>query len=91
LADGTSLLPFWSRIAGGWFDQAIDRKKILLWRRNEYIAFVVTRHPVNENRNATLAALNVHTKRLLNVAKREVLMPYLGSASSSKRQRTRWN
>jgi hypothetical protein len=49
LADGTSLLPAWSRIAGGWFDQAIERKKILLTRRNEHTTFFVTRHPVSES------------------------------------------
>ena len=49
LADGTSLLPFWSWIAGGWFDQAIERKKILLSRRNSKTTFFVTRHPVSES------------------------------------------
>ena len=50
LADGTSLLPIWSRIAGGWFDQAIKQKKILLTRRSEHTTFFVTRHPVSESR-----------------------------------------
>ena len=50
LADGTSLLPVCSRIAGGWFDQAIERKRILLTRRNEHTSFIVTRHPVSESR-----------------------------------------
>jgi len=51
LADGTKLLPIWSRIAGGWFDQAIERKKILLCRRNEQTFFFVTRHPVSESQD----------------------------------------
>ena len=49
LAGGTSLLPSWSRIAGGWFDQAIAEEKILLSRRNAHTVFFVTRHPVNES------------------------------------------
>lgn len=49
LADGTNLLPLWSRIAGGWFDQAIERKKILLCRRNDHTIFFVTCHPVSES------------------------------------------
>jgi len=51
MADGTKLLPIWSHIAGGWFDQAIERKKILLWRRNENISFFVTRHPGSESQD----------------------------------------
>lgn len=49
MADGTKLLPIWSRIAGGWFDQAIEGKKTLLFRRNEHTLFFVTRHPVSES------------------------------------------
>jgi hypothetical protein len=48
LADGTKLLPLWSRIAGGWFDQAFEGRKILLCRRNLHTDFFVTRHPVSE-------------------------------------------
>ncbi len=51
LPDGTSLLPFWSRIAGGWFDQAIERKKILLFRQNHKTFFFATRHPACESRD----------------------------------------
>ena len=51
MADGTKLLPLWSHIAGGRFDQAIERKKILLWRRNENTSFFVTRHPVSESQD----------------------------------------
>jgi hypothetical protein len=49
ISDGTKLLPYWSRIAGGWFEQAIERKKILLHYRNEQTAFFVTRHPAIES------------------------------------------
>jgi hypothetical protein len=49
MADGMKLLPIWSRIAEGWFDQAIERKKTLLSRRNEHTVFFVTRHPVSES------------------------------------------
>ena len=45
----------------------------------------------DKHRDATLAELKVEKKRLMSVAKREVLMPQLGSASSSKKSRTRWN
>jgi ATP-dependent Clp protease ATP-binding subunit ClpA len=45
----------------------------------------------DKHRDATLAELNIERKRLMNVAKREVLMPQLGSASASKKARTRWN
>jgi hypothetical protein len=51
LPDGTSLLPFWSQIACGWFDQAIERKKILLSRHNKNTLFFVTRHPVSESQD----------------------------------------
>ena len=51
MADGTKLLPIWARIAGGWFDQAIERKRILLCRRNEHTMFFVTRHPVSESQD----------------------------------------
>jgi hypothetical protein len=49
MADGTKLLPTWTRIAGGWFDQAIEGKKTLLWRPSEHTAFFVTRHPASES------------------------------------------
>jgi ATP-dependent Clp protease ATP-binding subunit ClpA len=45
----------------------------------------------DEHRDAILAELNIEKKRLLTVSKREVLNTQLGSASSSKRERTRWN
>lgn len=45
----------------------------------------------DEHRDATLAEVNADKKRLLTVAKREVVMPQLGSASASKKARTRWN
>ncbi|HKW29969.1 MAG TPA: hypothetical protein VJT54_11570 [Verrucomicrobiae bacterium] len=45
----------------------------------------------DKHRDETLAELKIEKKRLLNVSKREVLTPQLGSASSSKRERTRWN
>jgi len=49
MPDGTKLLPIWSHIAGGWFEQAIEGKKILLGRRSEHTVFFVTRHPVSES------------------------------------------
>jgi ATP-dependent Clp protease ATP-binding subunit ClpA len=45
----------------------------------------------DEHRDATLAELTIDKKRLMSVAKREVLLPQLGSASASKKARTRWN
>lgn len=45
----------------------------------------------DKHRDATLTEVNVEKKRLLTVSKREVLSPQPGSASSSKRERTRWN
>jgi ATP-dependent Clp protease ATP-binding subunit ClpA len=45
----------------------------------------------DEHRDTTLGESNIEKKRLLNVAKREVLVPHLGSPSGSKQQRTRWN
>src|ERR1039457_4027468 len=51
MADGTKLLPIWSRIAGGWFDQAIEREKILLFRRNEHTIFFVVRHPASQSQD----------------------------------------
>ena len=45
----------------------------------------------DEHRDSTLVELNIEKKRLMSVAKREVLMPQLGSASASKKARTRWN
>ncbi len=47
--------------------------------------------PEDSQRDATLAEVNVDKKRLLAVAKREVLMPQVGSTSGSKKARTRWN
>lgn len=45
----------------------------------------------DEHRDATLAKLSIDKKRLLNVAKRNVLTVQAGSASASKKERTRWN
>jgi hypothetical protein len=45
----------------------------------------------DKRRDATLAELNADKKRLLIVAKRKVLTPQVGSASASKKARTRWN
>lgn len=45
----------------------------------------------DEHRDTTLTELNIDKKRLLTVAKREVLVPRAGSTSASKRERTRWN
>ena len=45
----------------------------------------------DEHRDTTLAELNIEKKRLLTVSKREVLTTQLGSASASKKARTRWN
>ena len=45
----------------------------------------------DKHRDATLTELNIEKKRLMSVAKREVVMPQLGSASVSKKARTRWN
>ena len=45
----------------------------------------------DKHRDVILTELNVDKKRLMSVAKREVLMPQLGSASGSKKGRSRWN
>jgi ATP-dependent Clp protease ATP-binding subunit ClpA len=45
----------------------------------------------DNHRDATLTELNIEKKRLLSVSKREVVMPQLGSASASKKARSRWN
>ena len=45
----------------------------------------------DKHRDATLAELEIEKKRLMSVAKREVVMPQLGLASASKKARTRWN
>ena len=44
----TSLLPYWSQIADGRFEQAIKTGKILLRRKTNEIVFFVTRHPTSE-------------------------------------------
>jgi hypothetical protein len=44
-----SLLPSWSHIAGGRFDQAIEPERILLWRQSAGTVFFVTRHPTVES------------------------------------------
>jgi ATP-dependent Clp protease ATP-binding subunit ClpA len=45
----------------------------------------------DEHRDGTLEELNIDKKRFLNVAKRQVVMPQLGSTSGSKKERTSWN
>lgn len=45
----------------------------------------------DKHRDATLAELEIEKKRLMSVAKREVVMPQLGFASASKKARARWN
>ena len=45
----------------------------------------------DEQRDKTFTELGIDKKRLLNVAKREVLMPQIGSSSASRKERTRWN
>ena len=45
----------------------------------------------DEQRDATLATLEFDKKRLLNVAKRQVLLPAIGPSSGSKKARSRWN
>lgn len=42
-------------------------------------------------RDLTLTELGFDKKRLLTVAKREVLIPQIGVASKSKKERARWN
>ncbi len=42
-------------------------------------------------RDAILTELSIEKKRLMSASKREVVMPQLGSASASKKARTRWN
>ena len=44
----------------------------------------------DEQRDATLATLEFDKKRLLSVAKRQVLLPAIGPSSGSK-ARSRWN
>lgn len=45
----------------------------------------------DNHRDATLVEVNVDKKWLLTVAQREVVMTQIGSASASKKLRTRWN
>jgi ATP-dependent Clp protease ATP-binding subunit ClpA len=45
----------------------------------------------DEHRDATLAKLKIDKRRLLSVAKRPALLRPFGSASESKKERTRWN
>src|ERR1039458_5927742 len=45
----------------------------------------------DKHRDVILTELNVDKKRLMSVAKREVLMPQVGSSSRSRKERTRWN
>ena len=49
LPGGVSLLPSWSAVAGGHFDQAFEDKRILLWRKTADSVFFVTRHPAAES------------------------------------------
>ena len=51
LPGGISLLPSWSSIAGGRFDQAFEDEEILLWRQTGDTALFVTRHPAAESDN----------------------------------------
>jgi hypothetical protein len=45
----------------------------------------------DEHRDVTLAKLEFDKKRLLSVAKRQVLLPALEPSSGSKKARTQWN
>ncbi len=45
----------------------------------------------DEDRDATFAELKINKKRLLSVAKREVLTFQIGSASQTRAARARWN
>lgn len=45
----------------------------------------------DDHRDATLAELKIDRKRLLSVAKRDVLTFQVGSASEMRRAKTRWN
>ena len=45
----------------------------------------------DNHRDATLAELKIEKKRLISLAKREVLTAKRGSGSQSKQARTRWN
>lgn len=45
----------------------------------------------DQRRDAKLLELNIRKERLISVAKREVFRPQIGSASVSKKARTRWN
>jgi hypothetical protein len=45
----------------------------------------------DEHRDTTLARLGIDKKRLLTVAKQQVLLPALEPFSGSKKARSRWN
>jgi hypothetical protein len=45
----------------------------------------------DEDRDATFAELKINKKRLLRVAKRDVLTFQIGSASGTRAARARWN
>jgi ATP-dependent Clp protease ATP-binding subunit ClpA len=45
----------------------------------------------DNQRDAALAELKIEKNRVMSVSKREVVTPQIGSASGSKRARTRWN
>lgn len=45
----------------------------------------------DKHRDATLTELQIDKAQFLTVAKRQILLPQLGSTSGSKKQRSRWN
>jgi len=45
----------------------------------------------DKHRDVTLDKLDIDKKRLLNVSKRDALAIQVGLASSSQKERTRWN
>jgi hypothetical protein len=45
----------------------------------------------DKHRDSILLELKIERKRVMNVAKREVFGPQIGSASASKKARARWN
>jgi hypothetical protein len=45
----------------------------------------------DENRDVVLNKLKINKERLLTLVKKQVFKPQIGSASSSKRRRARWN
>ena len=49
LPGDVSLLPSWSSIAGGHFEQSFPDERILLTRQKQNTTFYVTRHPAAES------------------------------------------